>query len=134
MGSGSTETEVVYRSMDVVALALIEDRLRLAGLEPYRLGRVEPALLGAGMAALEQLIAVPQAHASAARALIEQTEQLAQDPSQQAELEAEALDAIPEPGLLGPHAAAHAQVDTRIVAAALGLMILLLVLAAIAMR
>lgn len=85
------ESVVVYRGFDLITLQLVETRLRLEGFEPQRLGRVDPALLGAGGAAFEQAIAVPEAQAQAASALIAELQATAADPETDAELEALAV-------------------------------------------
>lgn len=89
------EPVVVYRSTDPVALDLVEDMLRVEGLSPQRLGRANPALLGAGAYAIEQLIAVPDRHADEARALIE-ARGAGPRPEDVADLEQQALRARPE--------------------------------------
>ena len=75
-----SESVVVYRGFDKVTLELVENRLRLEGFSPQRLGRVEPALLGAGDAAFEQSIVVPHAQASAALSLIAELQADVADP------------------------------------------------------
>lgn len=120
MTSRSSETEVVYRGTDTVALLLIEERLRLEGLEPQRLGRADAALLGAGESALQQLIVVPKAHAPAAMALLEQIRAASATPEHDAELTSAALSARPEPPPTTP-------VDKRVVTAALVVGVLLLI-------
>lgn len=82
---------VVYRGFDVITLQLVETRLRLEGFEARRLGRVDPALLGAGGSAFEQAITVPEAQAEAASALIAELQATAADPATGAALEALAV-------------------------------------------
>ena len=84
---------VVYRSGSAAALDLVEAMLTAEGLQPRRLGRASPALLGAGESAVAQLIEVPAAHAEVARALVAASESADNDPKASAELEDEALRA-----------------------------------------
>ncbi len=88
---------IVYRGFSVPALDLAETMLRAEGLEPRRLGQARPSLLGVGDSAIEQLIEVPREHEQAARDLIAASLQTSGDAKQADELEAQALNAAPEP-------------------------------------
>ena len=96
MGDSKQERVVVYRGLEANALNMVEAMLDAEGMQPHRLGRANPALAGIGMHALEQRISVPAEHGEAARALIEQSEQVA-DADQAAKLEQQAVDAEPIP-------------------------------------
>jgi hypothetical protein len=71
--------------------------LRAEGLEPRRLGKASPALLGAGDWAIEQLIEVPRQHEPAARALIAASRP--GEDAQSNDLDVQALSAGPAPAI-----------------------------------
>jgi len=93
MSGGQDDWVVVYRGHAMSALDLVEAMLAAEGLEPRRLGRASPALLGAGEMAIEQLIEVRAENVEAARALVVASESASSDPHAIEELEAEALRA-----------------------------------------
>lgn len=105
MAPSPAQPVVVYRGTDVTTLDLLEGLLRVEGLQPTRLGRADPALLGAGIGVVEQRIAVPPAHAARAEALIAGACRPLRDVAADARLEALALreplpaDAMP-PGAM----------------------------------
>lgn len=84
---------VVYRGFSVTVLELVQAMLHAEGLEPRRLGKANPALLGVGNFAVEQLIAVPREHEQEALALIAETLRASTDAAQAEELETQALSA-----------------------------------------
>ncbi len=88
------ERVIVYRGFDAGLLDMVEGRLREEGLEPIRLGRSRPELLGIGTAALEQMIEVPAAMAEEARRLIEAIH-AKPDAKTLSELERQATEAAP---------------------------------------
>jgi hypothetical protein len=88
---------VVYRGFAVPTLDLVQTMLQAEGLEPRRLGKATPALLGVGSFAVEQLIEVPRQHEETARALIAASLQAPTDAAQSEELEAQALSMPAEP-------------------------------------
>jgi PleD family two-component response regulator len=88
---------VVYRGFAVPALDLVQAMLDAEGFEPRRLGRANPALLGVGNAAVEQLIEVRREHENAAVALITASLQASPDAAQSEKLEQQALSAPIEP-------------------------------------
>jgi hypothetical protein len=88
---------VVYRGFAVPTLDLVQAMLDAEGLEPRRLGKANPALLGIGNSAVEQLIEVPREHEQAALALIADSLRGPADGAQSEELEKEALNAPIEP-------------------------------------
>lgn len=102
---GSDDYVIVYRGFDVTGLDMVESMLRAEGLEPQRLGKAQPALLGVGNAAVEQLIAVAPEHADAAISLIGASQRVPNGQLELAELEAQALSAEParSPGIRGPN-------------------------------
>lgn len=79
------------------ALDLVQAMLHAEGLEPRRLGKASPALLGLGNSAVEQLIEVPREHEQAALALIAASLQGSPDAAQSEDLEKQALSAPMEP-------------------------------------
>jgi hypothetical protein len=87
------EWVVVYRGLAVPALDLVQAMLHAEGLEPRRLGKASPALLGIGNFAVEQLIEVPRKHEQAALALIAASLLPPTDEAQSEALENEALNA-----------------------------------------
>ena len=88
---------VVYRGFALPALDLVEAMLQAEGLEPRRLGKASPSLLGVGDNAIEQLIEVPRAHEQAALALIAASRDGSNDATQADDLAAQALNAPAEP-------------------------------------
>jgi hypothetical protein len=88
---------VVYRGFAVPALDLVEAMLQSEGLEPRRLGKASPSLLGVGDWAIEQLIEVPREHEQAALALVAASLQVSSDATQADDLETQALNAPREP-------------------------------------
>jgi len=92
---------VVYRGFAVPALDLVQAMLEAEGLEPRRLGKANPAMLGIGNSAVEQLIEVRREHEQAAVALIAASLQGSADAAQSEELEQQALNAPMEPSNRG---------------------------------
>lgn len=84
---------VVYRGFAVPALDLVQAMLHAEGLEPRRLGKASPALLGIGNFAVEQLIEVSREHEQAALALLAASVQGSTDTERSEELETQALNA-----------------------------------------
>ena len=72
-------------------LDLVEGLLELEGLRPLRLGRTQPALMGGGNSAFEQVITVGHKDRAAAEALLDTLSQRMEE----AELERQALAAEP---------------------------------------
>lgn len=125
MDEAEMESVVVYRGMDTVVLDLVEDALRVRGLSPRRLGRANPALLGLGVASVEQLIAVPHACVQEASRVVQQWVSGSSSPDDEAALIAEALGAAPlEPPLSAGSEVMFNRVKYALIA---GLMLLLLI-------
>lgn len=81
----------VFRGTEPVELDLVEGLLELEGLRPLRLGRTQPALMGGGNSAFEQVITVGHKDRAAAEALLDTLSQRMEE----AELERQALAAEP---------------------------------------
>jgi hypothetical protein len=105
---------VVYRGFSVPALDIVQAMLQAEGLEPRRLGKASPAMLGAGNFAVEQLIEVPREHEQVALALIADALRGSTDAARSEELETQALSA--PPASASPAVAGQGGFSARVIA------------------
>lgn len=92
---------VVYRGFAVPTLDLVQAMLDAEGLEPRRLGKASPALLGVGNSAVEQLIEVPREHEQSALALIAASLGGLNETAPSDDLEQQALNAPSDSAIAG---------------------------------